>query len=323
MEQNGGKKVLLPEEVAESGLAFLAEKGYAIKRSNKDSLDELKRDIADCDALFLRTMQCPGELINAGKKLKVIGRHGVGTDNIDLEAARERGVTVTYTPQANSGSVAEHTLALILSAAKNIGRCDRAMHGGDFAIRSRIRGVDLEGKTLGVIGLGKIGRLTAKKAVQGFAMNVVGYDPYIEKSGVPEKVEYTDDWAYLFGTSDFITVHIPAAKDTVGLIGEKDFSMMKKTAFLINVSRGSIVDEGALIRALKTGAIAGAGLDVYAQEPPSAENELLGLENVVLTPHNASLTVEAMDRMSLHAAQGIYEVLSGQEPTWKVDFPQP
>lgn len=321
MDKNTDKKVLLPEEVAETGLSFLEERGYVIKRSNKESLDELKRDIADCDALLLRTMQCPAELIDSGKKLKVIGRHGVGTDNIDLEAARGKGVVVTYTPQANSGSVAEHTLALILGTAKNIGRCDRGMHRGDFALRSRIKGVDLEGKTLGVIGLGKIGRLTAIKAARGFDMKVIGYDPYIGKCGFPEEVEYTDEWSYVFGASDFITVHIPATKDTVGLIGEKEFSMMKKSAFFINVSRGTIADEEALVGALERGEIAGAGLDVYAQEPPSPENPLFRLENVVLTPHNASLTFEAMDRMSLHAAQGIHEVLSGHDPTWKVDLP--
>ncbi len=314
------KKVLLPQEVADGGIEYLEERNYQIVRGNSACLEKLKRDIEDCDALLLRTMECPAELINAGKKLKVISRHGVGTDNIDLAAAKKKGVVVTYTPAANSGSVAEHTMTLILASAKNLSMCDRSMRAGDFKVRDRIRGLDLENKILGIIGLGKIGRLTAEKAYRGFTMRILGYDPYVKEDELPEFIERAADLHDLFKEADFISVHIPATKDTYNLIGEKELAMMKKTAFLVNVARGSVVDEAALIAALKNNTIRGAALDVYEKEPPDPDNEVLSLDNVILTPHNASLTEEAMDRMALHAAQGIHEVLSGNAPTWEVDL---
>lgn len=311
--------VLIPQDIAEEGKQYLRERGYEIKMGSGADVASIKADVVDCDAILARTAPFPAEVLEAGKNLKVISRHGVGVDNIDVEKATELGIRVTYAVESNSNTVAELCLGFIIALGRNLVRCDKATRAGDFEIRNRLKGMDLEGKTLGVLGMGKIGRLVAKKAHFGLDMEIIGYDPYLKAEDFPEYVKQIDSWDELFAQSDFITIHIPSTPKTKQSIGKREFELMKSSACLINAARGDVVVEPELVEALKSGTIGGAGLDVFEQEPPPEDHPLFSLENVVLTPHNAALTHECMIRMALHAAQGIDEVISGKEPTWPVN----
>ncbi|WP_319477930.1 hydroxyacid dehydrogenase [Marispirochaeta aestuarii] len=314
-------KVLIPQDIMEEGKAYLRDKGYEIKMGSGITVEDIVKDVADCDAILARTAPFPAEVLEAGKKLKVIGRHGVGVDNIDVKKAEEMGIWVTNAPESNSNTVAEHALGLIIALAHNIVRSDKAFRAGDFEIRNRVKGSDLEGKVLGVLGMGKIGRLVAQKAYHGLGMKVIGYDPYLKADEFPQWVTKVDDWDEIFRSSDYLTIHIPATPKTKNSIGAKEFGLMKKSACIINAARGEVVDEPALVEALKKGEIAGAGLDVFAEEPPAKDHPFFGMDNVVVTPHNAALTTECMIRMATHAAQGIDEALNGKKPTWPVNNP--
>ena len=314
-------KVLIPQDVAEEGKAWLREKGCEIMPSSGVTLEAIRKDAADCDAILARTAPFPAEVLEAGAKLKVISRHGVGVDNIDIRRAEELGIWVTNGPESNAGSVAEHVLGLIIAVARNFSLCEREFRSGNSEIRNQSVGVDLEGKILGVLGLGKIGSRVARKAAYGLDMKPIGYDPYLPAEAFPEWVERVDAWEDIFRKSDFITIHIPSTDETRASVGKREFGLMKPEAYLINAARGEIVNEEELIRALQEKRIAGAALDVYSQEPPSMDNPLFSFDNVVLTPHHASLTRECMVRMALHAAQGIDEVLNGRPPTWPVNRP--
>jgi D-3-phosphoglycerate dehydrogenase len=228
---------------------------------------------------------------------------------------------VTFAPESNANTVAEHAIGCILALARNFIQLDRETRAGNFSIRDKLFGSDLAGKTLGVVGLGKIGRRVAQKAGRGFEMKVVGYDPFLKPEQMTEFATPAASMDEVFSSADFLTLHIPGGASNKGAVGQKQFGLMKKTAFFINASRGDIVDESALIEALRNGAIAGAAIDVFEKEPPQKDNPLMSMSNVLLTPHNASQTRECMIRMALHAAQGIDEVLSGKRPTWPVNDP--
>ena len=314
-------KVLIPQDISPAGKQFLNEKGYKIKMGSGISVETLKEEVQDCHAILALTAPFPREVLEAGKLLKVIGRHGVGTDNIDVGAATELGIYVTNAPQSNATSVAEHTIGLIIATARNLVRCDAAMRKGNFEIRNQIPGTDIGGKVLGLIGLGRIGKLVARKAAAGLEMKVIGYDPYIDSTAAPE-VEFIDSIEALLQQADFVSLHLPANQTTVGLIDKSKLLMMKPSAYLINVARGGLVKEDDLAEILSQGRIAGAALDVFTEEPPDPSNPLLKLDNVTVTPHNAALTRECMDRMAVHAARGIDEVLSGKTPTWPVNSPE-
>lgn len=314
-------RVLLPEDVSEAGKNFLIEHGYEIKMGSGASEEAILKDVEDCDAMLVLLPKITSEILRTGKKLKIIARHGVGIDSVDLDTATELGIYVTNTPLANSLTVAEATLGLIISLARNIVRCDNQFKKGDFGIMHKIKGIDLEGKTLGLLGVGRIGSIVAKKSALGFGMNVIGYDPYMTQDKVIPEIKLINDWEYIFKNADFISVHLPVTAKTKGIIAKKEFEMMKPTSYLINAARGEIINETDLIEALKNGEIAGAGLDVMAKEPPEDSNPLLKMDNVILTGHTAAATKEALDRMALHAAMSIHEVLSGQKPKWAVNNP--
>jgi D-3-phosphoglycerate dehydrogenase len=260
-------------------------------------------------------------VFEAGKKLKVISRHGVGYDNIDVAKATELGIWVTFAPESNADTVAEHAIGCIFTLARNFLQLDRETRAGNWGIRDKLLGFDLSGKVLGIVGLGKIGRRVAQKASRGLDMKVVGYDPFLELEQIGEFATPVTSMEEVFGAADFVSVHIPGGAATKGIINKKLFAVMKKTAFFINASRGDVVAESDLIEALRNGTIAGAAIDVYEKEPPPKDNPLMNMGNVLLTPHNASQTRECMIRMALHAAQGIDEVLSGKRPTWPVNDP--
>ena len=312
-------KVLIPQDIAVEGKQYLLERGYEIKMGSGITVDAIKQDVADCDAILARTAPFPAEVIKAGKKLKVIGRHGVGVDNIDLQAAEQQGVWVTNAPLSNSNTVAEITIGFIIALARQLTYCQQEFRKGNFEIRNKVKGIDLDGKPLGIAGLGKIGKLVAAKARLGLGMRILAYDPYVSQEQAPEGVEITNSWEELFSHSDFVTLHMPFTGKK--LVGMKEFSLMKPSAYFINVARGELVAEEELIAALEQKKIAGAALDVFEQEPPDRDNPLLSMDNVIVTPHNAALTTECTVRMALHAAMGIDEVLSGKTPTWPVNKP--
>lgn len=316
-----GFKVLIPPNIAEDGKNYLINCGYEIKIGTGTTVEALKEEIEDCDAILARTAPYTAEVLKAGKKLKVISRHGVGVDSIDLEAAKELGIWVTNAPLSNAITVAEHAIGFIIALARNMVMCDKTFRDGDFDIRHKLVGIDLEGKTLGIIGLGRIGTMVARKAIFGLDMKVVGYDPYLTEDKVMPEIELTRDWEYLFKNSDFISLHLPVTAESKKIVSNKEFGMMKPTAYIINCARGDVLDEAALIEALQQKKIAGAALDVFEQEPPSKINKLLQFDNVIVTPHNAGITKESNSRMSLHAAMGIDEVLSGRKPSWPVVCP--
>ncbi len=312
-------KVLIPQDIVEEGKAWLRERGYEIKMGSGETADDIARDVVDCDAILARTAPFPAKVFEAGKKLKVISRHGVGYDNIDVAKCTELGIWVTFAPESNATSVAEYAIGCIIALARNFTRSDREIRSGNWEFRNQMMGSDLAGKVLGIVGFGKIGRWVAKKAALGLDMKVISYDPYVAAEQCPDYVTMSASWEDLFSSSDFVTLHVPGGRETNGIVGRKEFSLMKQTAFLINAARGAVVREAELIEALTQGTIAGAALDVYSKEPPDKDNPLFTLDNVVLTPHNCTLTRECMARMALHAAQGIDEVLSGRKPTWPVN----
>ena len=314
-------KVLIPQDIVAEGKDWLRSRGYEIKMGSGITPEDIARDVVDCSAILARTASFTAQVFEAGKQLRVIGRHGVGYDNIDVAKATELGIWVTYAPESNANSVAEHALGCIIALAHHFVRSDRETRAGNWEMRNKLVGLDLEGKVLGIAGLGKIGRRLAKKATLGLDMKVIGYDPFFTPETFPEFTTPAASWEDFFTSADFISLHMPGGAQTKGIVGKKEFALMKKTAYFINASRGEVVNEADLVEALKNGVIAGAALDVFMQEPPGKDHPLFGLDNVLLTPHNAALTREAMTRMALHAAQGIDEVLSGKRPTWPVNEP--
>jgi len=309
------KKILISQPVHEAGIKALTDKGYEARVSPDISAATLAREIKDCAGLLVRTAEIPASVINAAPALKVIARHGVGYDNIDLDAATKKGVVVAITPRANAVAVAEHVLALMLAFAKRIIPYDAATRKNEWELRNSYSAFDLDGKVLAVLGMGRIGMLVCQKAKAAFNMDVLAYDPIVpreamEKAGgrvmtsIPEMLKL----------ADFVTLHVPSMPETKGLIGDAQFRLMKRTAFLVNCARGPIVDEAALVRALKNNTIAGAGIDVFDPEPPKADNPLFGLPNAILSPHSAGLTVECVIRMATHAAEAIMDVLEGRRP---------
>ena len=265
--------------------------------------------VQDADVLVVGLQRITERVLEAAARLKVIGRCGVGLDNVDLRAAGARGIPVVYTPGANAQTVADLTLGLMLALARKITQADRMTRDNQW---KRIMGNDVWGKTLGIFGLGQIGANVARRA-KGFDMRVVAYDvvqnpPLAKELGV----EYRSK-ADILAQADFITLHLPLNPETQGFIGEQELKAMKKTAVLVNTSRGGIVDEQALYRGLKAGEIAGAALDVFAQEPPG-KTPLVELDNFIGSPHIGGITVEAIERIGMTVARDIVAVLKGQMP---------
>lgn len=306
-------KVLIPEWISDKGIKYLEEHDCKCICLNDCSVENVCENIKDCDAVLLRNSIFNRKVIEAGSKLKIIARHGVGVERIDLEAAKEHGVIVTTTPGANSNSVAEHTMALILACAKKIPFFDDRAREADWASGDMIKTIDVSGKVLGLIGYGKISTLVAKKAALGMDMKVIVFSDRYD-TPIPEYVTKVDTMDEIFEKSDFVSFHAPLVPETKNSVNRERLGMMKKTAYFINTARGGVVDEAALYNALKNHEIAGAGLDVFADEPPTADNPLFSLDNIVVSPHNAAHTIDSMDVMAYSAACEIVRVLNGQEP---------
>ncbi|WP_270334338.1 hydroxyacid dehydrogenase [Ligilactobacillus acidipiscis] len=307
------KLVYLPKDISKKGKDYLLQKGYNLKiGSGIPKISEGKK----ADAIILRGAKLDSSFIDKLSNTKIIAKHGVGYENIDVDFASKRGIWVTNTPLANAESVAETTIALMLDLSKNIYNNSLNLHRGDFYYKRNHQGTELYKKTFGIIGFGKIGQEVAKK-LQGFGMNILFYNTSEKKSHYATSVSRED----LIKNSDFISLHIPMTLKNEKLFGKAEFELMKNTAFLINTSRGKVIDERALVKALKNGQIGGAALDVFSKEPLSLESPLMKLDNVLLTPHIGANSNEAMDRMALHAATEVDRVLTGQFPNWPVNHP--
>ncbi|MEM5780285.1 MAG: hydroxyacid dehydrogenase [Lawsonibacter sp.] len=317
-----GHRILVAEVVAEVGLEDLRRAGFEVKQTSSIRKEDLIRDLRDCDGIIMRVANLDAEVLGANPQLKVIGKHGVGVDSIDLDYCRKNGVVVVNTPHANSLSVAEHAMTLILACAKQINYKAACYRREDYAVKDRVLGNEITGKVLGLIGFGNIGSRVASIATLGFGMEVIAYDPFLSEGVRPDGVTVIHDAEVVYRKADFISVHTPATKDTVKSIGEKQFGWMKPTAVLVNTSRGAVVDEQALIRALEAGQIAGAGLDVSDPEPARGDNPLHTMDQVIMTPHCAGVTLDAMNHMSQDVARGLIEVFNGQKPTWPVVWPE-
>jgi D-3-phosphoglycerate dehydrogenase / 2-oxoglutarate reductase len=305
-------KILVSDSLSEEGLKILREvKDFEVDVKTGLKPEELKEIIKDYDALIVRSAtKANKDIIGAAHKLKVIGRAGVGLDNVDLPAATERGIVVMNTPAGNTISTCEHTMSLIMSLARSIPLANSSTKKGEWK-RSKFMGVELYKKTLGIIGLGRIGTEVARRALS-FGMKILAYDPYLSREVASDLGIEVANLETLFKNSDFITVHVPLTEDTKHLISEKEISLMKKSCRLINCARGGIIDEAALAKAVKEGRIAGAALDVFEKEPPDPASELFTLDNIVVSCHLGASTEEAQVNVAIEVAECVRDYLLGQ-----------
>ena len=292
---------------------YLKDNGFEIVRYEKGDISEYLKNV---DALIIGTHPTITSEMIENSSLQIIARHGVGIDNVDVEAATKKGIPVTITYGANAVSVAELTIAFMFDLAKKIIKAHRSVLEENSW--PSIVGMELCGKTLGLLGFGAVGREVAKRAV-ALSMRVIAYDPYVNKEEM-EKMGVTPvEFEKILKESDFVSIHVPLTEETRNLIGERELKMMKESAFLINTARGGIVDEKALARALKERWIAGAALDVFEEEPPSFESPLFRCENLIATPHTAAHTLEAIYRMNIMAASSIVDYFNGRIPKYIVN----
>lgn len=314
-------KILVSDKLAQEGLAILeAQPEFQVDVRNGMSAEELKAVIGDYDAIIIRSAtRLTDEIIGAAGKLKVIGRAGVGLDNVDLPAATRKGVVAMNTPAGNTTSTAEHTMSMILALSRNIPQACAAMRAGRWD-RSQFSGVELHGKTLGIIGLGRIGSTVARFA-KAFGMHVLAFDPYLSMEAVQQQGVSAGTLEELYEKSDYISVHIPKTAETENLIGAKEIAGMKPAVRLINCARGGIVDEAALDEALAAGRIAGAALDVFAEEPLAEDSPLRGRANCILTPHLGASTSEAQVNVAIEIAECVRDALLGRGIVNAVNFP--
>ena len=301
--------VLIAEELSPATIDALGP-DFEIRHTDGADRTALLRDIGDVDAILVRSAtQIDAEALAAAKNLKVVARAGVGLDNVDVDAATQAGVMVVNAPTSNIVSAAELAVALLLASARNISPAHSALQQGEWK-RSKYSGVELADKTVGVVGLGRIGLLVAQR-LSAFGVRLVAYDPFVQPARAAQlgvKLLPLDE---LLAQSDFITVHLPKTKETVGLIDAGALKLVKPSVHIINAARGGIVDEQALYDALAEGRVAGAGLDVYAKEP-CTDSPLFTLDNVVATPHLGASTDEAQEKAGIAVAKSVRQALAGE-----------
>lgn len=303
-------RILVCDPIHHDGVRMLKEAGFDVDLETSITVQELVDRVGDYDAIVVRSRtKVTREIFEASNKLKAVARAGVGLDNVDLEAAREQGVEVLNSPEAPSNAVAELVLGLMLSLARRIPLADASMKRGEW-IKRRLTGFELQGKTLGIIGFGRIGYTLAKKA-RALGMRVVAYDVIIDKlmRVMEEAGAESCSMETLLSDSDFVTVHVPLIPQTKHMIGAREIKAMKDSAYLINASRGGVIDEEALKEALESRKIAGAALDVFEVEPPQ-DISLIGMKNMIAVPHIGSATVEAQAANSIIVAEKLIDLFS-------------
>ena len=310
------KKVYLTEEIHQIAVDYLKEHVEVIEGERTDE-EYILEKAADCSAILIRSAKITRNIMQSIPKLEVVAKHGVGVDNIDLSAAKELGIRVVNAPNSNINAVAEHSLMLILALAKHTVLMDSYTRNNKFFLRNSVPNIELKVKTLGLIGFGKIARKLAQK-VTGLEMRVVASDPFADVTLAKKMQVELMSQDELLAASDFVSVHVPLIPSTVKMVNKEFLEKMKKNAYLVNASRGGVLDEAQLCAALENETIAGAGLDVFESEPPQADNRLFAMEQVVVSPHNAALTEEALLAMAMDSATGVVDVLEGRTPKFQV-----
>lgn len=312
-------RILVADPVAQEGIGLLRAVGRVDVRTGLKP-EELIAAIGDYDALIVRSeTKVTRPVIEAAKKLVVVGRAGVGVDNIDLDAATERGVIVVNAPQGNTIAAAEHTIALLMALARHVPQADASLRSGKWS-RKDFVGTEVRGKVLGIVGLGKIGAEVARRAV-GMEMRVLAHDPFVPEERARALGVESVELERVIKESDFITVHPPLTASTAGMIDREEIAMMKDGVRLINVARGGIISEAALADAVESGKVAGAAIDVFTAEPPQADNPLLGNPRIIITPHLGASTAEAQERVAVDVAEQIVEILQGKPARYAVNAP--
>ena len=304
-------KILISDSLSKEAVDILEkEKEFKVDVNTKLTPEELKKIIKDYDALLVRSgTKVTKDVIEKADRMKIIGRAGVGLDNVDVGAASKKGIIVVNTPGGNTISTAEHTFSMMLALSRNIPQADLSMKKGEWE-RKKFMGVELYGKTLGIVGLGRIGTEVAKRALS-FEMRVLAFDPYLSFEKAKDLRIEPVDLKTLLEEADYITVHTPLTEDTKHIISDKEFGMMKKSVRILNCARGGIIDEEALVKAIEAGKVAGAALDVYEDEPPKG-SKLLKLDKVVLTPHLGASTEEAQVNVAIDIANTVRDALLGR-----------
>jgi D-3-phosphoglycerate dehydrogenase len=311
-------RVLVADSIAEEGVEVLRREADVDVRTGLKP-EELAAIIGDYDALVVRSAtRAPAEIIEAGGKLQVIGRAGIGVDNIDLEAATKRGILVVNAPAGNVRSAAEHTVALLMSLARHVPQACAKLRAGDWAKKAYV-GTELHGKTLGLVGLGRVGEQVTRM-VKGFEIRLVAYDPFVSAERAELLGVELISLEELLKRSDFITVHVPMTPSTKGIIGKKELKLVKPSVRFVNTARGGIIDEEALYRAIEEGRVAGAAFDVFTEEP-ATENILLQSEKVIVTPHLGASTEEAQTSVAVDVAEQVLDVLKGRPVRSAVNIP--
>ncbi|HEY5667425.1 MAG TPA: phosphoglycerate dehydrogenase [Gammaproteobacteria bacterium] len=300
-------RVLISDSMSSQAVAVFEERGVDVVQSSKLSPEELNDMIGDFDGLALRSAtKVTAELLEHADRLKVVGRAGIGVDNVDVPACTKRGIVVMNTPLGNAITTAEHAMAMMLALARHIPQANRSTHDGKWE-KSRFMGVELTGKLLGLIGAGNIGSIVAAKAI-GYGLHVQAYDPFLTEERADRLGVKKVDLDTLLSTSDIVSLHVPKTPETENIISASAINKMKKGAMLINCARGGLVDELALKAALDSGHLRGAALDVYAVEP-ARDNPLFEIDNVICTPHLGASTIEAQEKVAIQIAEQISEFL--------------
>lgn len=311
------EKVFLTERIHEDAVAYLQE-NFEVVQGTSVEAEEIIRQAQGCSAILIRSAKITAEIMDAIPTLKVVAKHGMGVDNIDVEHATEKGILVVNAPFSNLNAVAEHIVMLLIGLSKRVVRMDKLLRAGQYAQRNTYKTIELKGSTVGIIGMGKISRLVVKK-LAGFEMNMIAADPYVTQddvAGLPVTMVSAEE---VYTKSDFVIIHTSLFPSTYHLVGAEQFKMMKPTAYIINAARGPVIDEEAMIAALNAGEIAGAGLDVFEQEPPAADNPLFAMDNTIVSPHNAALSDGALRAMAMDSSMGITEYLTGKPVTYPVN----
>jgi D-3-phosphoglycerate dehydrogenase / 2-oxoglutarate reductase len=301
-------------------LAYLDELSAEFIEKTLLTEDAIIAEAGDADALLVLREPITARVLSELKNLKVIGRFGVGLDTIDVEAATRAGVRVTYVPDSNIDEVSTHAIAMILALTRRLKTFDTAIHAGRWDAMGDGAGMTrTDRQTLGLIGFGQIGRLTAQKA-KAFGYNIVAYDPYMPAERITAGGAHPASLDELIDQADVISLHVPATPETRNIIDANALSRIKKGAIIVNVSRGGLIDEAALADAIKSGHIAGAGIDTFAQEPPSPDNPLLALEKVIISPHAAHYSAQSYEEVRSKVFADVAAVLKGEKPRYPVNF---
>ena len=306
------QKVYVSEPIHPEAISLLRRHFEVIQGQD---LEHIVNEAQGCAGILIRSVKITAEMMDAVPSLKVVAKHGMGVDNIDVEYATQKGILVVNAPFSNLNAVAEHMVMLLLSLSKRTVRMDKLTRAGEFAKRGMYKTAELKGATVGLIGLGKISRMVVKK-LSGFEMNIIASDPFVQRkdvNGLPVTLVAPEE---VYTRSDFVIVHTSLLPSTYHLVGAEQLRLMKPAAYIINASRGPVIDEAALIEALKNHELAGAGLDVFEQEPPAPDNPLFSMENVILSPHNAALSDGALLAMAMDSAAGIVDYLEGRMPKY-------